>query len=97
MESLSREKVLHVANLGRIEVNEEEITKFGLGLKQILDEIDKIIQLDVETNDILISPTDNSNVYRPDEVLDMLPISDVVKNVPQTKGNFVEIVRVVND
>lgn len=97
MESLSREEVLHVANLGRIDISDDEVERYGCGLKQILDEIDKIIQVDVETNEILISPTDNNNVYRPDEILEMLPISDVMKNVPQTKGNFVEIVRVVND
>ncbi len=68
MESLSRDRVLHVADLGRISVSEEEIEKFGYGLKQILDEIDKINQLDIATEDILISPTDNINVYRDDEV-----------------------------
>jgi aspartyl-tRNA(Asn)/glutamyl-tRNA(Gln) amidotransferase subunit C len=97
MESLSREKVLHVADLGRIAISENEIEKFGYGLKQILDEIEKINQLDVKAEDILISPTDNTNVYRNDEVQSMLSINDALKNAPQTKGNFVEVVRVIND
>jgi aspartyl-tRNA(Asn)/glutamyl-tRNA(Gln) amidotransferase subunit C len=97
MESLSREKVLHVADLGRIAISEDEIEKFGYGLKQILDEIEKINQLDVKAEDILISPTDNTNVYRNDEVQSMLSINDALKNAPQTKGNFVEVVRVIND
>lgn len=97
MESLSREKVEHVANLGRIAISEEEIEKFGYGLKQILDEIEKIYRLDIKTEDILITPTDNFNIYRDDEVQDMLSINDAMKNAPQTKGNYVEIVRVIND
>lgn len=97
MESLSREKVLHVADLSKIALKEEEINTFGRGLKQILDEIEKINNLDIESNDILISPTENINVYRNDEVKEMLPIEDVVKNAPEVKGNFIEIVRVIND
>ncbi|MFA5407655.1 MAG: Asp-tRNA(Asn)/Glu-tRNA(Gln) amidotransferase subunit GatC [Bacilli bacterium] len=97
MESLSKEKVLHVADLGRIAVSDEEIEAFGYGLKQILDEIEKINHLDIQTEDILISPTDNKNIYRDDEVLDMLTTDDAIKNAPQTKGNFIEVVRVVND
>ncbi|MDD2496069.1 MAG: Asp-tRNA(Asn)/Glu-tRNA(Gln) amidotransferase subunit GatC [Tissierellia bacterium] len=97
MESLSREKVLHVADLGRIAVSDEEVEKFGYGLKQILDEIEKINKLDIETDEILISPTDNVNVYRDDKVLDMLSIDEVIKNTPKNKGNYIEVVRVVND
>lgn len=97
MESLSKEKVLHVADLGKIAISEEEIEKFGYGLKQILDEIEKINDLDVQTNDILISPIDHFNIIRNDEAADMLPINDVLKNAPSKKGNYVEVVRVVND
>lgn len=97
MESLSREKVLHVADLGRIAISEEEIEKFGYGLKQILDEIEKINNLDIQAEGILISPTENKNVYRDDEAGDMLTIDEALKNAPKTKGNFIEVVRVVND
>jgi aspartyl-tRNA(Asn)/glutamyl-tRNA(Gln) amidotransferase subunit C len=97
MESLPRDKVLHVADLGKIDVSEEEIIKFGYGLKQIWDEIEKVKNLDLETEEILISPTDNYNIYRDDVVEDMLNIKDALKNAPGTKGNYVEVVRVVND
>lgn len=97
MKSLSREKVLHVADLGKIAISEEEIERYGYGLKQIWDEIEKINDLDIQTNDILITPVEEFNVFRDDEVSDMLPIDEVLKNVPSKKGNYVEVVRVVND
>ncbi|HHX17082.1 MAG TPA: Asp-tRNA(Asn)/Glu-tRNA(Gln) amidotransferase subunit GatC [Mollicutes bacterium] len=97
MESLSREQVMHVANLGRININEDEIEKFGYGLKQILNEIDKISKIDIETEDIMISPTDNVGIYRQDEENAMLSTEDALKNAPKTKGNFIEVVRVIND
>jgi aspartyl-tRNA(Asn)/glutamyl-tRNA(Gln) amidotransferase subunit C len=97
VKSLSKEKVLHVADLGKIAINDEEIEAYGYGLKQILDEIERINELDIQTDDILIAPTDNFNIYRDDEVQDMLTINDVVKNAPKTKGNYIEVVRVIND
>ncbi len=97
MKSLPKEKVLHVADLGKIAVSEEEIERYAYGLKQIWDEIEKINELDVETNDILISPVDSVNVFRNDEISDMLLINEVLKNAPSKKGNYVEVVRVVND
>ncbi len=97
MESLSREKVLHVAELGKIDVSEEEIEKFAIGLKQILDEIEKVNNLNIEGEDFLITPTDNINTYSDDVVGDMLDVNEALKNVPSRRGNFVEVVRVVND
>ena len=65
MDELTKEEVLHVAHLARIDVAEEDINKYKIQLKQILDEINRINELDVD-GDILISPTDNKNVYRED-------------------------------
>ena len=62
---LTREEVLHVAHLSRIGVNEKDIDKYKVQLKQIMNEIERINELDVD-GDILISPTDNKNVYRED-------------------------------
>ena len=39
MNELTREEVLHVAHLARIDVTEEDINKYKIQLKQILDEI----------------------------------------------------------
>lgn len=97
MEALSREKVLHVANLGRIMIEEDQIDKFAHGLKQIIDEIDKIVDLDIDEEEILISPSENINVYRADEIKDMLSTQDALFNAPKTKGDYIEVVRVIND
>jgi aspartyl-tRNA(Asn)/glutamyl-tRNA(Gln) amidotransferase subunit C len=97
MESLSRDEVLHIADLGKINLSEEEIEKFGYGLKQIWTEIEKVNNLDIDAEEILISPTDNSNIYRDDVPSDALSINDALKNAPGTKENYIEVVRVVND
>ena len=39
---LTKEEVLHVLNLARLEASEEEIEKYQVELKKMIDEIDKI-------------------------------------------------------
>lgn len=94
MNELTREEVLHVAHLARIDVTEEDINKYKVQLKQILDEINRINELDVD-GDILISPTDNKNVYRED--IGINEDVDVLRNAPKKSGNYIEIKRFVND
>lgn len=97
MESLSKEKVLQVANLAKIEISDKEIDDYSYGLNQIINEIDRINELDIDNEDILISPTDNVNVYYNDELKSMLPIEEVLKNAPSKVENYIEVVRVIND
>lgn len=94
MNELTKEEVLHVAHLARINVTDEEIKKYQVGLKQMLDELNRINEVDVD-GDILISPTKNENVFRED-----IPVDDdvdVLKNAPKRSGNYIEIKRFVND
>ena len=94
MNELTKEEVLHVADLARINVSEEEVEKYKVGLKQILDELNRINEVNAD-DDILISPTSNKNVYREDIGVD--ENIDVLKNAPKKSGNYIEIKRFVND
>ena len=59
MDKLSKEEVLHVARLARLELTEEEIEKYRVDLKTLFDEIEKILDVEESTNDLLISPWKN--------------------------------------
>jgi aspartyl-tRNA(Asn)/glutamyl-tRNA(Gln) amidotransferase subunit C len=95
MNELNKEEVLHVAHLARIEVDDNEIEKYAHQLKQIMDEINKINEVEINTSDILVCPTENHNVYRNDESVDEQ--IDIKKNAPKTSGNYIEIERFVNN
>ena len=94
MNELTKEEVLHVAHLARISVTDEEVSKYKVGLAQILNEIERINEVNVD-EDILISPTANKNIYREDVSVD--ESVDVLKNAPKASGNYIEIKRFVND
>lgn len=94
MNELTKEEVLHVSDLAKINITDEELKSYQVGLKQILDEIDRINEIDVD-GDILISPSDNKNVYRDD--IGIMEDVNVLKNAPKSSGNYIEIKRFVNE
>lgn len=96
-EKLSREEVLHVAELARIKVNEEEIEKYQVELKQLLNDIEKINDVVGYDDDILISCWDDKTNLRADEAGEMLSPKEVLENVPRHSGNYIEVPVVINE
>lgn len=96
MDKLTREEVLHVAELGRINLKEEEIDDYSYKLKSLLNEIDKITNIDLE-DDILIAPSTNECVLSSDEALEFNDKEGLLKNAPSRFDNFVEVVGVFDE
>ncbi len=97
MDKLSREEVLHVSSLARIGIDEDEIEKYRVHLKQLLDDIDKINDIKGYDEELMISPVDFECTLRDDVEGEMLDYKDVMKNVPHSSGNFVEVPVMVNE
>lgn len=97
MKRLSKEEVLHVAKLAKLKLNEEEIEKYSYELKKILDEIERINDIPIEENGILIAPWSCSAEVREDIDKEGIPIKDVLSNAPEKLDNFIEVRGVFND
>jgi len=91
MNKLKREEVLHVANLARIELNEEEIEKYQVDLKKLLDEVEKIKDVKGYDDEILIAPWSRKTELRKDEEGEMLDPKKVIENAPKHSGNYIEV------
>ena len=91
MDKLSREEVEHVAYLARIELTPEEIEKFRVQLKTLMDEIDKIKDIKDYDDDMMFTPVNHDCELREDKEGDMLDYKTALKNAPRTSGNFVEV------
>ena len=92
---LSKEEVLHVAHLARIEITDEELEKYQKDLKVLFDEIDKIKDMNDFDDDKMISPCENSfDINSPMHEVDK---DNLLQNVPKKKGNFVEVPVMVNE
>ena len=97
MEKLTREEVLHVARLARIAVSEDEIEKYSIELKELIDEIDKIKDVESTTDNILVTPVFHNSSLRNDNDTRSIEFSEVKKNLPKSVGKFVEVEVGVNE
>lgn len=90
-EMLTREEVLHVADLARISLTEEEISKYQVELKELLNDVEKINEVKGYDDDILIACWEENTELRKDESGEMLNPKEVVENAPRHSGNYIEV------
>jgi aspartyl-tRNA(Asn)/glutamyl-tRNA(Gln) amidotransferase subunit C len=97
MDKLTKEEVLHVAHLARIKVASDEIDKYQVELKQLLDDVDKIKDIEVESDSLLVTPVSHESILRSDSDTRSVSFNEIKKNIPATTGNFVEVPVMVNE
>lgn len=94
---LSKEEVMHVANLARIKITEEEIEKYQVDLKTLLNEVEKINEVVGYDEEILIANWHGNTRLREDEPGTMLEPKEVLKNAPKHSGNYIEVPVVISE
>lgn len=87
---LSRDQVLHVARLARLELTSEEVDRFSGELSKVLDHIELIAELgdldDVQPTSHVI---DVENALRADEPRPSMPVEKALENAPDAAdGGF---------
>lgn len=65
---IKKEDVLKVANLSKIELNNDQVEKFAKELGEILGAFDRLSSIDTAGVEPLYKPLDLNNVLRNDEV-----------------------------
>ena len=95
---LTKSEVDHVALLARLHVDDSEYELYERQLYDILSEIKKIEDVDVDgETEIMISPCTNTNAYSNDTIGPMLSKDEIFKNVKHSNGDFIVVPRVVAD
>ena len=86
---ITREEVLHVARLARLEIPEGEIDRLRGELEAILDAVGKVAELDLADVPPTSHPLDLVNVWADDEPRPSLSADDALKNAPDAaEGAF---------
>ena len=86
---ISEEQVRHVANLARLGLTDEEVTKMREQLGAILSSIEKIQELDLEGVPPTANPLNLTNVFRPDEPRGELTREEALSPAPEPiDGHF---------
>ncbi len=80
--AITREDVLHVARLARLEIPEGEIERIQGQLGDILEAVGKVGELDLAGVEPTSHPLDVANVWAEDESWPSLARADALANAP---------------
>ena len=87
--AISREQVLHVARLARLEIPEGELETMCAQLDDILAAVSKVSELDLSDVEPTAHPLDLVNVWAEDEPRPSLSQQDALANAPDpAQGAF---------
>jgi aspartyl-tRNA(Asn)/glutamyl-tRNA(Gln) amidotransferase subunit C len=92
---ITRELVLHIAELAHLKLKEEEIEKFQKELNQILEYVDKLNELDTSEVEPLSHPLPVINVMREDKLQKSVEREEALKNAPDSTEEFFKVPKVI--
>ena len=80
--AITRDEVLHVARLARLELSDEEVSRFQEQLSAILEAVSKVSELDLADVPPTAHPLEIANAWAEDEPHECLPRDAVFANAP---------------
>jgi aspartyl-tRNA(Asn)/glutamyl-tRNA(Gln) amidotransferase subunit C len=87
MARITKEEVLHVARLARLELTDDEVAKFQEQLSDILEAVSKVSELDLSDVPPTAHPLEIANAWAEDEPRDSLSLDDVFANAPDREDD----------
>lgn len=94
--TVSKEELLHIANLANLTLEENETDKYLENLQDILNFADVVNTAPVENLDITIGTNEAKNIFRKDEVKIFEDTESLLKNAPDKDQNMFKIPKVIN-
>ena len=85
--AITREQVLHVARLARLDLDDGEVERLTGELGAILDAVSKVAELDLENVPPTSHPLDLVNVWDDDEPRPSLPLDAALANAPEREDD----------
>lgn len=96
MSKLTREEVLKLARLARLDLTDEEVATFQEQLSEILQYVEQLQSVDISGLKPTNQVTGLENVTRPDEVRDYgYAPAELLKNVPSVQDNQIKVKRMI--
>jgi aspartyl-tRNA(Asn)/glutamyl-tRNA(Gln) amidotransferase subunit C len=92
---LTKEEVLHVATLARLNIDESLITTFADQLGDILEYVETLDLLDTADVPPTFHAVDKSNAFREDRTTDHLDRESAVSNAPETDDGYFIVPKVL--
>ena len=94
---ISKEMAMHVAELSRLEFNEDELEKFTEQLGNILEYMEKLNELDTSHIEPTFHVLELSTPLRDDVVRPCLSLNEALENAPQKEENFFAVPKFIEN
>ena len=89
--AISREQLLHVAHLARLELREDEIERLEGQVNDILAAVSKVSELDLSDVPPTSHPLDVVNVWEEDVPRPCLTVEEALANAPEREGDYFKV------
>lgn len=93
---VSKEEILHIANLAHLELEENEVEQYMLHLQDILNFANTVNNAPVEGLDVTIGANEAKNVFRKDEVKLFEDVDSLLDNAPTQDQHMFKLPKVLN-
>ncbi len=96
MTEITRDDVLHLAQLSSLELNESEIDGLRKDISNILGYVDQLSKLDTKGVEPTYQVTGLENVWRDDEIIDYgISRESLLQRAPESTDNQVKVPKVL--
>lgn len=92
---VNKEQLLHIANLARLNLKEEEINEYLENLQEILTFAEKVNGAPTDGLGETIGANDNFNVFRKDEIIQFEDTEALLQNAPSQERGMFKIPKVI--
>ncbi len=87
---LTKEEILHIAKLAKLNLTDDEVEKFRVQLSPVLDYFEKLKEVDTDNIEPTFHPISNlKNRFQEEGMDNALDIKDVIKNAKEKNGNYI--------
>ena len=93
---VSKEEILHIANLANLNLEENEVDNYLENLDEILNFAEIVNNAPVDDLDITIAANEAKNVFRKDEVKIFEDNEALLQNAPEQEQHMFKIPKVIN-
>jgi aspartyl-tRNA(Asn)/glutamyl-tRNA(Gln) amidotransferase subunit C len=92
---ITREEVVHLAELSSVSLGEAELSRLGSDLEKIVEYISRLAELDTTGVEPTYQVTGLQNVWRKDVVSPHLTREELLKLAPEARDNSVKVPKVL--
>jgi aspartyl-tRNA(Asn)/glutamyl-tRNA(Gln) amidotransferase subunit C len=91
MARITRDEILHVARLARLELTDDEVGRLQDELSDILEAVSKVSELDLADVPPTSHPLAIANAWAEDEPVLSLTLDDVFANAPEREDDHFKV------